>query len=225
MAVNLTVSNTTITGSEASDALAGGSTGIDFGQVANGSYSPIISQTANTGAMDIFISHDATIDPITGLKFYVAQYTGSYGGANSASADLTKLLAYGAADTGATKNNSDGNSQGLQIDMDWQVSSANQFDYTRETTGQKRIFGKSYAGGLTGEDSAKAFTLHADAMSYYNGTAEVDASAPVAGKIGKSTDSVLGNCGHLKSRFYLNSAATDGGFLQAGLIVSYSYTA
>jgi hypothetical protein len=225
MAVNLTVSNTTITGLEASDALAGGSTGIDFGQVANGSYSPIISQTANTGAMDIFISHDATIDPITGVKFYVAQYTGTYGGANSAAADLTKLLAYGAADTGATKNNSDGNSQGLHIDMDWQVSSANQFDYTRETTGQKRIFGKLYAGGLTGEDSAKAFTLHADAISYYNGTAEVDASAPVAGKIGKSTDSVLGNRGHLKSRFYLNSAATDGGFLQSGLIVSYSYTA
>lgn len=227
MAVNLVVSNTTMYGSEASDALAGGSTGIDFGQVANGSYSPIISQTANTGALDIFISHDAAIDPITGVKFYVAQYTGTYGGANSAAADLTKLLAYGAADTGATKNNSDGLSQGLHIDMDWQVSSANQFDYTRETTGQKRIFGKSYAG-LTGEDSSKAFTLHPDAMSF--GTAgspptEVDAEAPVAGKIGKSSDTQLGNRAHMKARFYLNSDATDGGFLQGGLIVSYAYTA
>jgi hypothetical protein len=225
MAVNLTVSNTTVIGPEASDALAGGSTGIDFGQVANGSYTPIISQTANTGAMDIFISHDAAIDPITGVKFYAAQYTGAYGGANSAGSDLTKLLDYGAADTGATKNNSDGNSQGLHIDMDWQVSTANQFDYTRETTGQKRIFGKLYSGGSDGSDSAKAFVLHQDALSYYDGTAEVDASAPAAGKIGKAADAVLGNRGHIKARFYLNSAATDGGFLQAAMIISYSYTA
>jgi hypothetical protein len=224
MAVNLTVSNT-VNGAEVSDALSGGSTGIDFGQVANGSYAPIISQVANTGAMDIFIRHDATIDPITNVKLYVGQYSGTYGGANSASADLTSLLAYGAADTGATKNNSDGLSQGLHIDMDWGVLSTNQFDYTRETSGQKRIFGKTYAGGLKGDSLTSAFLLKDTAMSYYDGTTEVAASAPVDGKIGKSSDAALGNRGHLKARFYLDSGATEGGYLQASIVISYSYTA
>lgn len=225
MAVSLTVSNTTVTGPEASDALAGGSTGIDFGQVANGAYAPVISQTNNTGAADLWISHDAAIDPVTNVKFYAAQYSGTYGGANSAAADLVTLLGYGAADTGATKNNADGNSQGLHLDMDWQVSTANQFDYSRETTGQKRIFGKLYAGGADGSDIAKSFTLHQDAMSYWDGTAEIDATAPVAGFIGKSDDAALGNRGHVKARFYLNQAATEGGYLQASIIVSFAYTA
>ena len=224
MAVNLTVSQT-INGAESSDALSGGSTGIDFGQVANGAYAPILSQTANTGAMDIFIRHDAAIDPITNVKLYVGQYSGTYGGANSASADIATLLAYGAADTGATKNNSDGLSQGLHIDMDYGVLPTNMFDYTRETTGQKRIFGKTYAGGLNGDSLANAFVLKGTAMSYYDGSTEVAASGPVDGKIGKSSDAVLGNRGHFKARFYLNSGATSGGYLQSSLIISYSYTA
>lgn len=224
MAVNLTVSNTTVTGAEASDALAGGSTGIDFGQVQNGAYAPVISTAANSGQMDIWIKHDATIDPITSVKLYLAQYSGTYGGAGSALADIATLLAYGAADTGATKNNADGLSQGLRVDMDWQVSTANQFDYTRESPGNMRIFGKSYSG-LDGSSLANAFPMHADAMSYYNGSSEIDATTPVAGKIGKSTDTVLGNRAHFKSRFCLNTAATSGGYLQASLIISYSYTA
>jgi hypothetical protein len=224
MAVNLTVSNTTVTGAEASDALSGGSTGIDFGQVVNGAYAPIVSQSANTGQMDIWIKHDATVDPITSVKLYAAQYSGTYGGANSASGDLSTLLAYGASDSGATKNNTDGLSQGLAIDMDWQVTSTNQFDYTRESPGQKRIFGKSYSS-IDGSSLANAFTLKSTAMSYYNGTTEVAASAPVDGKIGKSTDTALGNRGHFKARFYLNNSATSGGYIQCGLVISYSFTA
>lgn len=224
MSVSLIVSES-VTGAEVSDSLAGGSTGLDLGQVTNGAYTPITLQSANTGAQDIFIRHDAVTDPITNVKFYVAQYTGTYGGANTAAADITTLLGLGLANTGADKNNADGLSRGLHIDMDWQVSTANQFDPTRETSGQKRIFGKDAGGGINGSSLALGFTMHADAASYWNGSSEVDAVTPVTGKIGKAADTVLGNRGHFKSRFYLHSGAVDGGLLQFSTVISYSYTA
>lgn len=223
MAVTL-VASKTINGSETADALTGGSTGLDYGQVTNGSYAPLISQSANTGWQDLYLRHDAVVDPITDVGLYIAVYSGSYGGPNSAAADLTTLAGYGAADTGANKNNADGLSRGLHLDMDWQVGSASAFDYSREASGQKRIFGKSYSGN-TGLSAVLAFTLHADAASYYNGTTEVDATTPVAGKIGKSSDTVLGNRGHFLSRLYLHSGAADGGVLQWDNVVKFSYTA
>lgn len=223
MSVLLVVSET-VTGAEVSDALEGGDTGLDFGQVSNGSYSPLSSQVANTGHQDIYLSHNAVVDEITSVKTYVAQFSGTYGGADTAADDLTTLLAYGASDTGATKNNTDGNSEGLHIDQDWQVSTANQFDYSREATGQKRIYGKDYSG-LDGSDLANAFPLHADACSFWNGSSEIDATTPVTGKIGLAADTVLGNRGHLKSRFYLSSGTADGGILQWDWVFAYSYTA
>lgn len=223
MSVSLIVSET-ITGANASDSLAGGSTGLDIGQVTNGQYAPLILQSANTGHQDVFIRHDAVVDPITDVKFYAAQYTGTYGGANSAAADFTTLGAYGAADTGATANNSDGLSRGLHIDMSWDVATASQFAYTRESTGQKRIFGKSYTG-KDGLSLANAFDMHVDAASYWNGSSEVDATTPVTGKIGKSSDTVLGNRGHIRKRVYLHTAAVDGGILQYDFVIGFAYTA
>lgn len=223
MTVLLTVSET-VTGAEVSDSLAGGSTGLDLGQVTNGAYSPIISQAANTGMQEVFIRHDAVVDPITNVKFYASTFSGTYGGANSAAADFSSLGAYGAADSGATKNNNDGLSRGLHIDMDWQVSTTNAFDYSREASGQKRIFGKSYSGN-TGLSQLLGFDMHADAASYWNGSSEIDATTPVTGKIGKSSDTVLGNRCHFKKRFYLHSAAIDGGILQYNFTISFSFTA
>jgi hypothetical protein len=223
MAVTLTVSET-ITGANASDTLAGGSTGLDLGQVTNGQYSPLTSQAGNTGHQDIFIRHDAVTDPITDVKFYLAQYTGVYGGANSAAADFTTVSNYGAADSGATTNNGDGLSRGAHIDMSWDVATASQFGYGREATGQKRIFGKSYTGN-TGLSLALAFDLHVDACSYWNGATEVDATTPVTGKIGKSTDTVLGNRGHIRNRFYLHAGETNGGVVQYDFVTSFAYTA
>lgn len=215
----------TAAGAEVSDALSGGSTGLDLGQVVNGSYSPVTLQSANTGQQECFISHNATVDPITNVVTYVDTYTGTYGGANSAAADYTTLKAYGAADSGGTNNNSDGNSRGLAIDMDWQVSSVNQFAYSRETTGQKRIFGKTYSGPKDGTTEALGFDMHIDAMSYWNGSTEVDATTPVTGKIGKTSDTILGNRAHFKKRFFLNLGAIEGGILQYDFVIAYSYTA
>lgn len=221
--VLLTISKT-VAGSEVSDVLSGGSTGLDYGQVVAGAYAPITTQSANTGWQDIYIRHDAVTDPITDVKFYVEQYTGTYGGANTAAGDIAAILAYGAADAGSNKNNADGASRGLHIDMDWQVTSTNAFDYTREATNQKRIFGKTYSGN-NGSSLATGFSLHVDACSYWNGSTEVDATTPVTGKIGKSTDTVLGNRAHFLSRFYLHSASVDSGVLQWSSSISYSFTA
>ncbi len=218
-----------ITGSEVSDSLNGGSTGLDLGQVVTGSYAPVTLQSANTGAQDLFLRHDSVVDPITDLVFYVDEFSGTYGGANSAAADFTTLTGYGSSDSGATKNNNDGLSRGLHIDMDWQVSVANQFDYSREATGNKRIFGKTYTG-KDGVSFATAFPCHVDACSYWNGSTEVDATTPVTGQLagtGQSagTQQTLGNRVHLKKRFYLHSGATEGGVLQYDYVVAYSYTA
>jgi hypothetical protein len=223
MPVLLTVSET-VTGAEVSDSLSGGSTGLDLGQVVNGDYSPITLKSANTGQQEVYIRHDATIDPITNVKFYVATFTGTYGGANSAAADFSTLTGYGSSDTGATKNNADGNSRGLHIDMDWQVGAASQFDYSRDGV-QMRIFGKDYGAGLDGASQAQAFDMHVDSASYWNGSTEIDATTPVTNKIGKSTDTVLGNRCHFKKRFYLHTGATEGGILQYDFVISYSYTA
>jgi hypothetical protein len=222
MAVTLIVSET-VTGSEVADVLAGGSTGLDFGQVVSGAYAPVSDQTNNIGHQDIYMRHDAVTDPITDVKTYIAQYSGTYGGADTAANDYTTIIGYGAADSGATKNNNDGDSRGIHIDMDWQVSTANQFDYSREATGQKRIYGKDYSG-LDGSDLANAFPLHADAASYWNGSSEIDATTPVTGKIGISSDTVLGNRGHIKARWYLHTGATDGGICQYDIVVAFSYT-
>jgi len=223
MAVTLVVAET-ITGANVADSLAGGSTGLDLGQTTNGQYSPLILQSANSGRQDLLIYHSAVVDPITDVKFYLAEYTGIYGGANSAAADFTTVGNYGAADSGSTANNGDGFSRGVHIDMSWDVSVAAQFGYSREGTGQKRIFGKSYSGN-TGLSLALAFDMHVDAASYWNGATEVDAATPFTGQIGKSTDSVLGNRGHIRNRFYLHTGETNGGIVQYDTVVSFAYTA
>lgn len=223
MTVVLTVSDT-ITGAEIADSLAGGSTGLDLLQVTNGSYSPVIDQGANTGAKALFVRHDAVDDPVTDLGMYVSTFTGTYGGANSAAADFSTLVAYGLANTGATKDNSDGNGRGLWIDMDWDVAVINQFDIATRDGLQVRVFGADYGGGLDGASLAQKFSMYQDAMSYWNGATEIAATAPVTGQLGKSDDTALGNRAHILARFYLHTGALEGGILQANLQFPYSFT-
>lgn len=228
MAVLLTVSET-ITGAAFADSLSGGGTGIDFGNVINGQYAPIIDQPTNNGHLDVFIRHDATVDPITGLKSFVQQYgvgTGfTYGGANSAAADQTKVLNMGNASASVNANNADGLANGLHIEMDWQVSQANQFNQARIGT-QHRIYGDN-GGAASGEarNLATAFDMHVDAMVYNNAGVEVDATTPQTGKVGKTGDTVLGDRAHPRFRFFLRTDETDGGILQNEIVLAYSFTA
>jgi hypothetical protein len=228
MSVLLTVSET-INGTAYNDALQGGGTGIDLGSCINGQYAPIITQSANTGHQDIFVRHNATIDPITDLKSFIQTYgvgTGfTYGGADSAANDFTTVLDQGDASASAVPNNNDGLAGGVHIEMDWQVSTVNQFAAARIGS-QHRIYGAN-GGAASGEgrNLASAFTAHIDGMSYNNAGTEVDATTPVAGKVGKTGDTVLGDRFHAKMRYFLRTDEVDGGFLQWEWVLAYSYTA
>jgi hypothetical protein len=223
MSVSLTISET-LSGAALSDSLAGGGTGLDLGSCANNSYAPLVDKSANTGKQDLYIRHNATIDPITSVKFYIGQYgalTGdTYGGARTAAGDYTAIKALGNA-SGSSKNNADGLSGGLWIDMDWDATTANQFDQANFPSLVK-IFGD---GGTDGIDLASAFGLVTNAMVYDNSSFETAATTPVEGKIGKSGDTVLGDQAHVKLRVYLPSAFVEGGIYQVEFVTAYSYTA
>ena len=237
MAVLLTVSET-LSGLEVSDALAGGGTGIDLGQVTNGSFAPLVDQTLNQGAQTLYLRHDAIVDPITEVKMYLVSYaeTGfTYGGPSNASAasNLTSILAEGASSdvTAAAKNNSNGLAGGLWMEMQYNVSETNQFDIFNNRTlsgvtspGSRfvKIYGRS--GG--GQSAATAFDLIKESCLHTADDVTEDApSLPVDGKIGKTSDTVLGNRAKLRMRIYLKTAFADGGIFQLAKVFRYSYTA
>jgi len=220
MAVNLTVAKT-LDGTQVADSLAGGGTGLDLGQVVNGQYTPVISQPANTGHQDVFIRHDATVDPITDVKTFVAQFSQAYGGADTASNDIATLIAKGQADNEATANNSDGFASGLRIEhggLNIAGLGASAFLPSRA---QVDIYGNN---GTDGIDLASAFDMHIDAM-VVDSTGETAATTPVTGQIGKDGDLVLGDNAHVGVRMYLEDAAPDGGVVMWDFVISYSFTA
>lgn len=228
MAVLLTVSET-LDGAAVTDALAGGGTGVDLGSVVNNQYAPITDKASNTGAMDLYIRHDAGIDPITEVGTFIQEYgvgTGfTYGGANTAADDYTSMKNLGNS-SGGSKNNADGNSGGLWIDMNWDVSTVNQFDWTTNGIGQGgddsvAIYGDNLTDGI---DLASAFTMDAAAM-VVDSTGETAASAPVDGTIGKALDTVYGTNAHCKLRAYLPDSHSTGGVHQWEWVIKYSFTA
>jgi hypothetical protein len=221
VAVNLTISKT-LGGSGVADVLAGGSSGLDLGQVINSEYVPIISKAANTGHQNIFVRHDATVDPIDDYKTFVAQYSGTYGGAVSAIADIATLIAKGQADNEATANNSDGLASGFRIEHAGREIGTLGASAFLPSRAQVQIYGDS---GTAGIDLASAFPLHVDALVFNNAGSEVDATTPVTGKIGKLGDTVLGDVAHVGVRFYLEDSAPDGGILQWDWVHAYSFTA
>jgi hypothetical protein len=236
MTVLLTVSETW-NGSNYAESLEGGGTGVDLGSVINGQYAPITSQPGNTGYKSIFIRHDAADDPITDVKTYLQQFgvgTGfTYGGANSAAADFTKILNMGNASNmgGAVANNSDGEGGGLHIDMDWDVSTSNQFLSSRVGT-FVRIYGDN--GGAASGDArnlATAFLMKADAMANAQNTGTLAApSGAVDGTIGRdySVDAaeagLYGDRANPRMRIFLRQDEVDGGILQWEWVIAYSFT-
>lgn len=237
MAVLLTVSET-LGGAEVSDALAGGGIGLDLGQVTNGSYAPLVDQNLNQGAQTLYLRHDAIVDPITEVKMYLASYseTGfTYGGPSNtdAATNLADILAEGASSdvSAAAKNNSNGLAGGLWIEMQYNVTDTNQFDIfnsrtINSVTSPGSTFVKIYGRAGQGQSAPTAFGLIKEACLYTpDNSAENAPSAPVNGKIGKSTDAVLGNRGKMKMRIYLKSGFADGGIFQLAKVFRYSYTA
>lgn len=222
MTVTATISKILNPPTQVSDVLAGSGLGLDLGQVINGSFAPIIDQPTNLGHQDVYVTHDAVVDPIQDCKTYIAQYSQTYGGAASAAADIATLIAKGQADNEATANNSDGLASGLRIEhggIDIPSLGVSAFLPSRA---QVEIYGDN---GTDGIDLASAYDLHADAAVWNNAGTEVDATTPVTGQIGISGDTVLGDTGHVGLRFYLEDSAPDGGILQWDWVFSFSYTA
>ena len=223
MAVTLTVSET-IDGAAVSDALAGGGTGVDLGSVVNGSFTNVIDKSANQGKQDIYIRHDAVVDPITDVGFFIQQYgtaTGfTYGGGNDAATDFTNLKDMGNS-SGSSKNNADLLSGGLWIDMDFDSTDTTRFDVGTFPSVVK-IHGDN---GTDGQDLTSAFGLVTNAM-VYDAPGETAATSPVAGQIGKAADTVLGTNAHINMRLYIPSSppATVGGILQWEWVIKYSFT-
>ena len=239
MAVSLIVSKS-VAGTAVADTLAGGGTGLDYGNVTNGSYAPLTLQSANTGAQDFFIRANSTTDPVTAVKLYVVDYTttgATWGGGNvSSAADLAALTSLGSA-SGSSKNNGDGLSGGLWTEVDWTASSTNQFDLATRPS-RVLAFGKNGTATVTGspDNSAKngtsstlAFNVGLDANSYYNGSTEVAATAAVNGQLAgtgqlTATQSTLGNRLHLRNRIYIPNSFADGGIFQFAHAIQFSFT-
>jgi hypothetical protein len=218
--VNATLSDT-LNGAAVADALAGGGSGVDLGQVAANGYAPLINKTANTGARDLYLRHDAVTDPITSCGIYVQNFgvgtAFAYGGADSAANDYTNLISIGAS-SGTSKNNSDGLSAGIWIDFDWDVSDVNQFNISGRPT-EVFTIGKSNAG----IDLANNIQIATVAMVYDSG-GETAAVTPVAGQIGISGDSVLGDNAHMKQRIYIPNTFLGTGIMQIEEVFTYAFT-
>lgn len=224
MAVSLIINETINPVTNISDALSGGGTGIDMGPCANNSYAPIISKSGNTGEQKLYVRHDAEIDPITDVKSFIQTYgvgtSFTYGGANSAADDFTSIKALGNA-SGNSKNNVDGKSGGLWIDMNASRDDTSRFDQATYP-----LLVKIYGDNLTdGTDLTTAFGLVKEAMVYDNSGTETLATTPVDGTIGLASDTVLGDNANISLRVYLPDSHTEGGILQVELVFAYSYTA
>lgn len=223
MAVTLTVAES-IDGTAVADALAGGGSGLDHGSVVNGSYSMVSDKSLNQGKQDIYIRHDAVVDPITDVGFFIQQYgtaTGfSYGGGNSASVDFQNLKDMGNS-SGSSKNNADLLSGGLWIDMDFDSNDTTRFDQASFPSVVK-IHGDN---GTDGQDLTSAFGLVTNAM-VYDAPGETAATAPIAGQIGKALDTALGTNAKIQMRLYIPSSppGTVGGIIQWEWVIKYSFT-
>lgn len=225
MAVTLTVSKAGGRGAQIADTLAGGDSGWDIGQVVNGRYQPIDVQSTNTGYADIYAYHDATIDPITEVGTYIDIYPGTYGGAKDAATDIADLIAMGDATPGLSANNGTGNERGFWIDQRGRSLVGLGLSRFDPSVAQVRVYGQDYGSGQVGVDLATAIPVHVDALAYYNTGAMTDATTPVTGVVGKLNDTVKGDTVWIGSRFYLNTAALDGGIMQWAWVWAYSYTA
>lgn len=223
MTVNITLSSTFTPATPYADSLLGGGLGLDWGTGVNGQYTPIILKASNTGSLPVYISHDGA-QKITEVRTHIQTYgtsTGfSYGGGDTAANDFTTIHSTLGSASGSSKNNADGNSAGLWIECDADVSAVNFFDRAARPT-EVLVFGASGAG----IDLSTAFTIPAAAMIYdAGGGTETAASAPVAGELGASGDTTLGDRILLRSRFYFPDSYSVGSFLQWEWVFTYAFT-
>jgi len=188
MSVVLTASKT-LGGAAVADSLTGGSSGYNLGSSQNGDTNP----TQNA----LYINHDGVQD-IKNLSFYYAQYTGTYGGDFSASADFTKLVAHGNANLG------------MQVDLDYDAATP----FTSYTTIKTGV----------GISFLTRVVIPITAMIKNNGGSPVAPSVPIAGNLGESGNAVLGDFAKLLRRYMMPTGELLSGRRQFDLYFSYNYT-
>ena len=200
--------------------------GFDIGAVGTGLYAPIVSKAANTGYLDLYIRHDHT-DTIHNVKTFISKIgllsTYTYGGSDTAQNDYDNLVALGAAsDVSANaKNNGNGTSGGLWVDMNFLSDNSTRFDIANYTNAVK-IYGKDNNGITFGS----AYDIYADAMVMDVAGVETQATSRQTGKIGKEGDVGLGEAAHLKLRIYIPSSYNGaGGYIQGEFNVIYTEAA
>ena len=221
MAVSI-IASETLDGAQVSDSIQGGGSGADLGQVGTGSYSPLTNKTSNQGHFDLFVRHDGLL-PIYGVTTFI-QPMGegtpySYGGGNSAAGDFASMKSMGNV-SGNSKNNADGMSGGLWVDMDWDAGDATRFDQANFPSFVK-IYGDNNTDGIS---LNSGFPVIKEAMVYGVAGVETQPSAPVDGKIGaQGSPLVLGDNAHLKLRQYLRSDFASNGYFQFEYVIAYSY--
>lgn len=239
MTVSLTVSET-IDGLAVADTLEGGGTGSDLGTVTNSGYAPRINKVANTGRLDLFCRHDGTAE-ITDFGSFIQEYgtdtSFAYGGGNTPTDDFTNIKNLGNA-SGDSRNNANGLSGGLWIDMNANVAEVNQFDFTTN--------GYDSAGGSKGGDDTvrkyadnnidgidiesgfpmkdKAMVIAADQGNGGDSGNGFIPDGPVEGTIGATGNTTFGDNAHLKLRMYLTETFSTGGLHQWEWVGAYSFS-
>jgi hypothetical protein len=216
----LTIS-TTLGGSGVNDSLQGGGTGNDLGAIIEGQYGPIILQSANSGWRSLYIRHDGAA-PIIHAKTMIAQYSQSYGGQATAATDFAALKAKGLA-SGDSSNNSNGLSSGLRIEQDADILGTLGISAFEGTRSQVKIYGRNYGSGPEGIALANAFLIHQDSMLRNVAGLPVDAVSPIAGSIGESGNSTLGDTSFIKMRLYLENNPPSSGVIQFDWVVTYIF--
>ena len=238
MTVALTISET-INGAAVADSLGGGGTGSDLGVVTSSGYAPRINKIANTGRLDLFIRHDGTAE-ITDFRSFIQEFgtdTGfAYGGGQTPVDDLTAIKNLGAG-SGDSRNNADGLSGGLWIDMNATVAEVNQFDYSTNGLSSVGSQGGNDTVRKYGDNSLDGLSIETgfpmDSQALVNTTDQGNGgdaingyvpNGPVEGTIGAVGNTTFGDRAHVKLRMYLPQTFSVGGSHQWEWVGGYSFT-
>ena len=190
MAVLGTLSKT-LGGSNVSDSLSGSSTGYDFGIAT--------TSTITTPVNPIYFKHNG-VNSITACSYYIASYTGIYGGDYSAAVDYAKVLAHGDSGLG-----------GLQFEESFSNGTPFNGSYFQVNTAN----GSSYATKRS---------IQTSSILYNNSGTETTPSSPVSGTIGASPNSTLGDNVKLRARYVIPTTESLGGRRQISIVFTFNFT-
>ncbi len=190
MAVSTTVSKT-LGGAMVADVLSGFTTGYDLG---------LATQNVLTTPVNTFYFRHNGVNAITDASFYIANYSGTYGGDYNAATDYAKVIAHGDDTSG---------SYGLQIEENYS-SSLFTAPYTIKS-GQAVNF-------------ATKRVLQTSSFFYNNSSVETAPSVPVSGQLGATGNTVLGDNAKLRTRYIIPINEQLAGKRQFDLVFSYSFT-